>query len=49
MAQRPGPSTGLPTYSGQGDLRFAIHASQGEFPKVVIAPRDVEEGFYKTM
>ena len=49
VAQRPGPSTGLPTYSGQGDLRFVIHASQGEFPRVVIAPGDVEECFYKTM
>ena len=49
LAQRPGPSTGLPTYSGQGDLRFAIHASQGEFPRVVIAPGDVEECFYKTV
>ncbi len=49
LAQRPGPSTGLPTYSGQGDLRFAIHASQGEFPRVVIAPGDVEECFYKTI
>lgn len=49
LAQRPGPSTGLPTYSGQGDLRFVIHASQGEFPRVVIAPGDVEECFYKTM
>jgi len=49
LAQRPGPSTGLPTYSGQGDLRFAIHASQGEFPRLVIAPGDVEECFYKTM
>ncbi|NIU81571.1 2-oxoacid:acceptor oxidoreductase subunit alpha, partial [Candidatus Bathyarchaeota archaeon] len=49
LAQRPGPSTGLPTHSGQGDLRFVIHASQGEFPRVVIAPGDVEECFYKTM
>ena len=49
LAQRPGPSTGLPTYSGQADLRFAIHASQGEFLRVVIAPGDVEECFYKTM
>jgi 2-oxoglutarate ferredoxin oxidoreductase subunit alpha len=49
LAQRPGPSTGLPTYSGQGDLRFAIHASQGEFPRVVIAPGDVKECFYKTI
>ncbi|UCD96913.1 MAG: 2-oxoacid:acceptor oxidoreductase subunit alpha [Candidatus Bathyarchaeota archaeon] len=49
VAQRHGPSTGLPTYSGQADLRFTIHASQGEFPRVVIAPGDVEECFYKTM
>jgi len=49
VAQRPGPSTGLPTYSAQGDLRFVIHASQGEFPRVVIAPGDMEECFYKTM
>ncbi|UCF58314.1 MAG: 2-oxoacid:acceptor oxidoreductase subunit alpha [Candidatus Bathyarchaeota archaeon] len=49
LAQRPGPSTGLPTYSGQGDLRFAIHASQGEFPRVIIAPGDTEECFYKTV
>ena len=49
VAQRPGPSTGLPTYSGQGDLRFVIHASHGEFPRLVIAPGDVEECFYKTL
>ncbi len=49
LVQRPGPSTGLPTYTAQGDLRFAIHASQGEFPRVIIAPGDVEETFYKTM
>lgn len=49
LAQRPGPSTGLPTYSSQGDLRFVFHASQGEFPRVVIAPGDIEECFYETM
>ena len=49
VAERPGPSTGLPTYSGQGDLRFVIHASQGEFPRVVIAPGDIEECFYETI
>ncbi|NIM44262.1 MAG: hypothetical protein GTO54_01270, partial [Nitrososphaeria archaeon] len=31
------------------DLRFAIHASQGEFPRVVVAPGDVEECFYTTL
>jgi 2-oxoglutarate ferredoxin oxidoreductase subunit alpha len=49
LVQRPGPSTGLPTYTAQGDLRFAIHASQGEFPRVVIAPGNVEECFYMTL
>ena len=39
-SQRAGPSTGLPTYTEQADLQFALHASQGEFPRVVIAPGD---------
>jgi 2-oxoglutarate ferredoxin oxidoreductase subunit alpha len=45
LGQRPGPSTGLPTYSSQGDLRFAMHAGQGEFPRVVVASGDVEQCF----
>jgi len=49
IAQRPGPSTGMPTYTSQGDLRFTIHASQGEFPRFVIAPGDSEEAFYLTV
>lgn len=49
VSQRTGPSTGLPTYTAQGDLRFIIHASQGEFPRLVIAPGDVEECYYETM
>lgn len=49
IGQRPGPSTGLATNTAQGDLLFAIHASQGEFPRIVVAPGDVEECFYITM
>jgi len=49
IGQRPGPSTGLATNTAQGDLLFAIHASQGEFPKIVVAPGDIEECFYITM
>ena len=44
--QRPGPSTGLPTKTSQADLRFVLHASQDEFPRVVVAPGSVEECFY---
>ncbi len=45
---RGGPSTGLPTYTEQGDLKFVINSSQGEFPLLVIAPGDLEEAFYET-
>ena len=48
VGQRPGPSTGLPTWSSQGDLRFVLHASQGEFPRIVLTPGDVEECFRMT-
>lgn len=43
MAQRAGPSTGLPTYTAQSDLHFVLHAGQGEFPRLVVAPGDAEE------
>ena len=46
--QRPGPSTGLPTRTGQGDLRQVLHASQGDFPKIVLSPGTHEEAFYMT-
>lgn len=46
--QRPGPSTGLPTRTEQSDLAFVISASQGEFPRMVIAVRDVADAFYQT-
>ncbi|MBI2915925.1 MAG: 2-oxoacid:acceptor oxidoreductase subunit alpha [Elusimicrobia bacterium] len=47
--QRGGPSTGLPTKTEQADLFQALGASQGEYPKFVIAPANVEEAFYLTM
>jgi len=48
LAQRPGPSTGLATYTSQGDLRFAIHSSQGEFPRFVVAPGDIDDCYEVT-
>ncbi|WP_286817293.1 2-oxoacid:acceptor oxidoreductase subunit alpha [Desulfobacter sp. UBA2225] len=44
-AQRPGPATGLPTRTAQGDLLFAIHASQDDFPRFVFAPGSLLEAF----
>lgn len=46
LSQRPGPATGMPTWTAQSDLLFTIHASQDEFPRVVFTPTDAEEAFY---
>ncbi|NYZ73548.1 2-oxoacid:acceptor oxidoreductase subunit alpha [Candidatus Micrarchaeota archaeon] len=46
VAQRPGPSTCLPTWTEQGDLRCVLHASQGDFPRAVLAPGDMQECFF---
>jgi len=46
MAQRTGPSTGVPTYTAQGDLNFILYAGQGEFPRFVVSPGDAEEAYY---
>lgn len=48
-AQRPGPATGMATHSSQGDLRFVLSASTDEFPRVVVAPGDVDDCFYCTI
>ncbi len=48
LAQRPGPATGLPTRTEQGDLLFAVFSGHGEFPRVVYAPGDIEEAFMLT-
>ncbi len=47
-AQRPGPATGLPTRTEQGDLKFVLSAHQSDFARIVIAPGDVSEAFYLT-
>lgn len=47
--QRPGPVTGLPTRTEQSDLAFVVTASQGEFPRMVIALRHHEDAFYQTI
>jgi 2-oxoglutarate ferredoxin oxidoreductase subunit alpha len=44
--QRGAPATGLPTRHGQADLRFAMHAGHGEFPRIILASGDIQECFY---
>lgn len=45
LVSRPGPATGLPTWTGQGDILFATFAGHGEFPKIVLSPGDHQEAF----
>ncbi len=45
LAQRPGPATGLPTRSEQGDLLFALFSGHGEFPRIIFAPGKTEDIF----
>jgi 2-oxoglutarate ferredoxin oxidoreductase subunit alpha len=40
MCQRPGPATGLPTWTAQADLKMVIHSSHGEFARMVMAVSD---------
>lgn len=45
LAQRPGPGTGLPTRTEQGDLEIARYSGHGEFPRAILAPGSSEEAF----
>src|SRR3990172_7160885 len=45
VAMRPGPATGMPTRTEQGDLEFVLSAGHGEFPRLVLAPGSPEEAF----
>ncbi|MDH2899568.1 MAG: 2-oxoacid:acceptor oxidoreductase subunit alpha [archaeon] len=48
-SQRAGPSTGLPTKTEQGDLNMILGASQGDFPRIVLAPTTIDDAYYATI
>ena len=48
VAQRPGPATGLPTRTEQGDLMLVVNSGHGEFPRAVFAPSNVDDCFHLT-
>ncbi len=48
LSQRPGPATGVPTYTEQADLSFALTAGHGDFLRIVASPATVEDAFYLT-
>jgi 2-oxoglutarate ferredoxin oxidoreductase subunit alpha len=45
LAQRDGPSTGTPTFTGQGDLNYALNASFGDTFPIVVAPSTYQDGY----
>ncbi|WP_291321919.1 2-oxoacid:acceptor oxidoreductase subunit alpha [Desulfonatronospira sp.] len=45
VGQRPGPATGLPTRTEQGDLNLVLYSGHGEFPRAVLAPADPGQCF----
>ena len=49
IAQRYDPATGMATFTLQGDLKFALNAGHGEFPRIVVAPGDPAECFRRTI
>ena len=44
--QRAGPSTGVPTKTEQGDLWQTLGASQGDFPRLIVAPTSALDAFH---
>jgi 2-oxoglutarate ferredoxin oxidoreductase subunit alpha len=48
LSMRPGPATGVATYTEQGDLGFALSVGHGEFLRIVASPGTIEESFYLT-
>ncbi len=48
FSQRPGPATGVPTYTEQADLNFALSAGHGDFLRIVASPGTIEEAYYLT-
>ncbi len=49
LGMRVGPATGMPTYTEQGELLFAMHAGHGEFARIILAPSDAEETYDLTI
>ncbi len=41
LAQRPGPATGLPTWTAASDLNVAVYGGHGEYARCVIAAHDI--------
>ncbi len=48
LSMRPGPATGVPTYTEQADLEFALVAGHGDFLRIVASPSTIHDAFFLT-
>ncbi|MFO8018389.1 MAG: 2-oxoacid:acceptor oxidoreductase subunit alpha [Promethearchaeia archaeon] len=48
LTSRPAPASGVPTYTEQGDLQYALNAGHGDFLRIVASPGSISEAFYLT-
>jgi 2-oxoglutarate ferredoxin oxidoreductase subunit alpha len=48
LAQRAGAGTGVPTWTGAGDVMLAVNAGHGEFPRCVISVSNPEDAYTLT-
>jgi len=48
LSMRPGPATGVPTYTEQADLNFALSAGHGDFLRIVASPGTVQAAYSLT-
>lgn len=48
LGQRPGPATGMPTRTEQGDFLIALYAGHGVFPRIILSPGDKVDGIRLT-
>jgi len=45
IAQRPGPATGVPTWTAASDLNLAVYAGHGEFSRIVLSISDAKSAY----
>lgn len=48
LTSRPSPASGVPTYTEQGDLQYALNTGHGDFLRIVASPSSISEAFYLT-
>jgi len=48
LSSRPAPASGVPTYTEQGDLQFALNTGHGDFLRIIASPGSISEAYYLT-